>query len=122
MQYDKEFLKELDKSRTKTKYARVTALTWDELPIQSIEGRVTQGSINLDGTSAVRRTCSLSMVVEDVDVSNYYWGLNTKFRLEVGIKNNVNPKFPEVIWFPQGIYLITSFSSALSVNNFTLSL
>ena len=122
MQYDKEFLKELDKSRTKTKYARVTALTWDELPIQSIEGRVTQGSINLDGTSAVRRTCSLSMVVEDVDVSNYYWGLNTKFRLEVGIKNNVNPKFPEIIWFPQGIYLITSFSSALSVNNFTLSL
>ena len=122
MQYDKEFLKELDKSRTKTKYARVTALTWDELPIQSIEGRVTQGSINLDGASAVRRTCSLSMVVEDVDVSNYYWGLNTKFKLEVGIKNNVNPKFPEIIWFPQGIYLITSFSSALSVNNFTLSL
>lgn len=122
MQYDKEFLKELDKSRTKTKYARVTALTWDELPIQSIEGRVTQGSINLDGASAVRRTCSLSMVVEDVDVSNYYWGLNTKFKLEVGIKNNVNPAFPEIIWFPQGIYLITSFSSALSVNNFTLSL
>ena len=122
MQYDKEFLKELDKSRTKTKYARVTALTWDELPIQSIEGRVTQGSINLDGASAVRRTCSLSMVVEDVDVSNYYWGLNTKFKLEVGIKNNVNPAFPEIIWFPQGIYLITSFSSALSINNFTLSL
>ena len=122
MWYDKEFLKELDKSRTKTKYARVTTLTWDESPIQSVEGRVTQGSINLDGASAVRRTCSLSMVVEDVDVSNYYWGLNTKFKLEVGIKNNVDPSYPDIIWFPQGIYLITSLSSALAVNNFTLSI
>lgn len=122
MWYDKEFLKELDKSRTKTKYARVTTLTWDESPIQSVEGRVTQGSISLDGASAVRRTCSLSMVVEDVDVSNYYWGLNTKFKLEVGIKNNVDPSYPDIIWFPQGIYLITSLSSALAVNNFTLSI
>lgn len=122
MLYDKEFLKQLDKSRTKTKYARITTLTWDENPIQSVEGRVTQGSISLDGASAVRRTCSLTMVVEDVDVSNYYWGLNTKFKLEVGIKNNVNNNYPDIIWFPQGIYLITNFSSALSVNNFTLSI
>lgn len=122
MQYDKEFLRELDKVRTKTKYARITTLTWDELPIQSVEGRVTQGSINLDGASAVRRTCSLTMVVDDVDVSNYYWGLNTKFKLEIGIKNNVDDRYPDTIWFPQGIYLITSLSSSLGTNNFTLQI
>ena len=122
MQYDKEFLRELDKVRTKTKYARITTLTWGELPIQSVEGRVTQGSINLDGDSAVRRTCSLTMVVDDVDVSNYYWGLNTKFKLEIGIKNNVDDGYPDIIWFPQGVYLITSLSSSLGTNNFTLQI
>jgi hypothetical protein len=97
--YDKEFLRKLDAYRTKTIYARVTALTLDELPIESVEGRVTQGSINLDGASALRRSCSLTMVAEKADVSDYYWGLNTKFKLEVGVKNAVDENYPEIIWF-----------------------
>jgi hypothetical protein len=62
MQYNKDFLLKLDKQRNKTIYARITALTFEELPVEYIEGRVTQGSINLDGASAVRRTCSLTIV------------------------------------------------------------
>jgi hypothetical protein len=57
MYYDKDFLKQLDLHRSKTIFARIIALTLDETPIETIEGRVTQGSINLDGDSAVRRTC-----------------------------------------------------------------
>jgi hypothetical protein len=59
---DKEFLKELDNFNSREIYARITALTSDELPIEMIEGRITGGSINIDGASAVRRTCSLSLV------------------------------------------------------------
>ena len=62
MLYDKEFLLKLDKSRNKTIYARITALNFNELPIETIEGRITGGSINIDGASSVRRTCSLTMV------------------------------------------------------------
>lgn len=120
--YDKEFLRKLDAYRTKTIYARVTALTLDELPIESIEGRVTQGSINLDGASALRRSCSLTMVAEKADVSDYYWGLNTKFKLEIGVKNAVDENYPEIIWFSQGIFILTTFSTALSTNNFTINL
>ena len=59
---DKNFLKELDNYNSREIYARITALTVNELPIESIEGRVTGGTINIDGASAVRRTCSLSLV------------------------------------------------------------
>ena len=67
MIYDKDFLLELDKAQNKIIYARITALTFDEKPIETIEGRITQGSVNVDGASAVRRTCSLTMIAEGFD-------------------------------------------------------
>ena len=120
--YDVNFLRALDKARTKVKYARITALTLDELPITSVEGRATAGSINIDGKSAVRRTCQLTLVVDQPNMSNYYWGLNTKFKLEVGIRNDIDPQYPKIIWFPQGIYIITNFSIAMGLNNFTINI
>ena len=119
---DKDFLKQLDTSKHKTIYAKVTSLTFDELPIEEITGRVTQGSINVDGNSAVRRTCSLSMVAKEVNINDYYWGVNSKFSLSIGLENNINPRYPKIIWFPQGIYLFTSFNTSQSLNNFTISL
>jgi hypothetical protein len=99
MLYDKEFLLALDKEKNKIIYARITALNIEESPVESIEGRVTQGSINLDGASAVRRSCSLSIVAQEFDYSNYLWGLNTKFKLEIGVQNDININYPKIIWF-----------------------
>ena len=62
MVYDKDFLLALDKMREREVYARVTALNFQEAPITTIEGRITTGSINVDGDSAVRRTCSLTLI------------------------------------------------------------
>lgn len=120
--YDRDFLRELDRHRSKTTYARIISLTLDETPIQSIEGRVTQGSINLDGDSAVRRSCSLTMVAKDVDIKDYYWGLENKFKLEIGLKNTIDNRYPDIIWFPQGVYIITSFSTALATNSYTINI
>lgn len=122
MNYDKNFLLELDKQKNKIIYARITALTFDEKPIEFIEGRVTQGSINVDGASAVRRSCSLTMIAKDFDYRDYYWGLNTKFKLEVGVENLINSNYPEIIWFKQGIYIFTSFNTSRNTNNFIISL
>ena len=119
---DKDFLKELDNYNNREIYARITALTANELPIEMIEGRVTGGSINIDGASAVRRTCSLTIVAEGLAINNFYWGLNNKFKLEVGLKNFIDSKYPEIIWFPQGIYIINSFNTRNSTNNFTISI
>lgn len=119
---DKEFLKDLNEHRSHEIYARITALSVNELPIEEIEGKVTSGSINIDGTSAVRRTCSLSMVASDVDVNGFYWGLHNKFKLEIGLKNEINSSYPDIIWFRQGIYVITSFNTSLSTSGFNISI
>ena len=78
---NKDFLKQLDEQSTREIYAKVIALDFDENPIEEITGRITQGSISVNGTSAVRRTCSMTMVASELNIHNYYWGLNTKFEL-----------------------------------------
>lgn len=120
--FDIEFLTELSKHYSKETFARITALSWDESPLERIEGQITAGTVNIDGSSAVRRTCSLSLVAKNVNINNYYWGLQTKFKLEIGIKNTINNTYPDTIWFPQGIFIITAFNTQMSVNNYTISI
>lgn len=122
MLYDKNFLLALDKEKNKTIYVRITALTFDEKPLETIEGRATSGSINVDGSSALRRSCALSMVAQDYDFNAYYWGLKSKFKLEIGLKNTINNKYPDIIWFKQGIYLITSFNTSRSTSSLSISI
>ena len=119
--YDREFLKALDEHRDREIYVRLIALTWDELPIETIEGRATSGSINIDGTSAIRRTCNLSLVAEDININEFYWGMKTKFRLEVGIKNKIDSNYEYIIWFNQGIYVITAFNVSHNVSSYNIS-
>ena len=69
------------------------------MPIELIEGKVTSGSINIDGASAIRRTCSLSLIAKDLNINDIYWGIQNKFKLEVGIKNFIDSYYPEIIWF-----------------------
>lgn len=120
--FDIDFLTQLTVKQQREIYARVTALSMDELPIEYIEGRVTAGTVNLDGASAVRRTCNLTIVAKDVDINAFYWGFKRKFILEVGVKNTINPKYPDIIWFNQGMFIITSFNTSQTTNNFTCTI
>ena len=119
---DKDFLLQLDRTKEKEVYARVIVLDFSERPLEQIEGRVTQGSINVDGTSAVRRTCSLSLIAEQLDINNFYWGLNNKFKLEVGLKNGISTLYPDIIWFPQGLYVFTSLNISQDLSSFNVSI
>lgn len=119
---DKEFLYNLNQDRHKEIYAKIISLSFDEKPLEQIEGRVTSGSINIDGTSTVRRTCNLTLIAKDVNITDFYWGVSNKFTLEIGLKNNINKDYPDIIWFKQGIYVITSFNSSLTNSNYTISI
>ena len=119
---DKDFLYELDQVHHKEIYARIIALDINEHPIEQIEGRVTAGSINIDGQSAVRRTCSLTLVSKDVNINDFYWGLTNKFKLQIGVKNTINSNYPNIIWFKLGTYAICSFNTSISTNNATISI
>ena len=64
---DKDFLKDLSQQKNRIIYTRINLLNINNDIIDSIEGQITQGSINISGTSAVQRTCSLSLISNDLD-------------------------------------------------------
>lgn len=119
---DQEFLLRLQKQSQRETYARITALNKDEYPIEQVQGKVTSGSINIDGASAVRRTCSLSISLETMEITDYIWTLKTKFFLEIGVKNTIEEKYPSIIWIPQGIFVISTFSSSLGLKNLNINI
>lgn len=119
---DKDFLEKLMAQHHREVFVRITLLSEKEMPLQTIEGKAINGSINIDGNSTVRRTCSLTLLAKDIEINEFYWGLNNKFKLETGLKNSISQKYPKIIWFKQGIYVINSFNCTKSTNSYTISI
>ena len=65
------FLRELDKTKEKEIYARISVLTWEEKPVEFIEAKIVSGSINIDGTSSIRRICNLSLIADELNINEY---------------------------------------------------
>lgn len=120
--FDLEFLNNLFLKNEREIYARITALNLNEEPIEYIEGKISDGSINIDGNSSVRRSCSLTMTAQEININEFYWGIKNKFKLEIGLKNNINLNYPEIIWFKQGIFVITEFNTNLSTNKWDIKI
>ena len=59
---DYDFLNKLDKLRVRIQYAKLILLSFDEKPIKKIQGNITAGSLSINGSSAIRRTISLTML------------------------------------------------------------
>ena len=118
---DNDFLNQLNEYSEREIYVKIIALDMDENPMDEISGHVTQGSISLDGSSAVRRTCSLPMVAEDININEYYWGLHTKVKISLGMKNFVNDEYSDIIWFPQGVFVLTTFTTSQNVQGYTIN-
>ena len=59
--FDHSFLQALDAYPHKETYVQIIALDYNDLPVEKIEGVITGGSMNIDGASAVRRTCQLNI-------------------------------------------------------------
>ena len=119
---DKAFLLKLDQYRHKEVYAKVITLSIDGEPVAEISGNVTNGTVNIDGASAVRRTCNLTLVTNNIQVNDLDWALRTKFKLSVGLKNYIDPQYDDIIWFPLGEYVLTSFSSVLNGSGFSITI
>ena len=124
---DKDFLKKMDEQRLREQFVKITLLDWNEDPVEEIQGLATGGTINLDGKSSLRRTCSLSIFLKDNDYSGITnvgnkFAINTKVYVEVGFTNNTDQyKNYPIIWYPQGLFIINSVSSSHSTNGTTLS-
>jgi hypothetical protein len=88
-----------------------------------IEGLVTGGSINVNGNSAVRRSGSLSCVVDKIkifpnitNIDNLI-SINKRVSISIGLRSA-----SEIVWFPQGIFIISNAQISHGVNNINISI
>lgn len=122
---DKQFLLQMDEYPIRVVYARIISLTFDEKPRGVLEGKVVSGSINVDGASAMRRTCTLQITCEEkeVNINDLNWALHTKFKVYIGLQNFVNTNiYPEIVWYPQGTFVMTQISQSLTTNGYTINI
>ena len=112
---DKNFLKTIDRISLKEEFVKITILNWQELPIEDIQGKVSSGTLNINGNSSLRRTCNLTILIDEnnsniTSVKNSL-SINKKIKLDIGIKNNTSQYSEyDIIWFPLGTYIISSVS------------
>lgn len=124
MNYNKDFLYMLSRQKHRIVYIRLTALDLSDNILESLEGVVNQGSISIDGKSAVRRSINLTAnILNANEIKTYIWALKTKCKIEIGLNNSINSNYDNIIWFNQGIFILTAFSSSYSLNQIqTISL
>ena len=123
-----DFIAQIVQQREHDVYACITALNFKEEPIDQIQGKITTGSINIDGDSNIRRTCSLTLISDNININDIYWGIKTKIKLDIGLRNRLTGEYaisngyPEIVWFPQGYYILSSFNTSISASNATISI
>lgn len=97
---------------------KINVLNFNMQTVDEITGVVLDGSINVDATADIRRTCSLSLVVKD-----------STLELQPGGRIWVDKYFQVLIdylnkgdWINMGIYLVDAPSWSYDPGNSTLSL
>lgn len=123
-QYSKEVLLAIDEMPIKEIFVKLELLNWQEKSIKEIQGKLTGGTINLNGESTVRRTCNFSFITDDVSIENDIL-LKSKFRLWIGIKNRLPQSLnilDDILWFNEGLYIFTGISFNHNSNNLTANI
>lgn len=128
---DKAFLLKVNRHKHREYYARITVLDYEhEKPIASFEGKVISGNMNVSASSNTRRTGSLSVVFDettkDITNINNLIAIDKKVQIEVGISNPLMldeeyAKYGDILWFKQGVFILTQASSSISTSTATVS-
>lgn len=126
-----DVLKYIDSLHFRTQYIKITILDHMDGPLRAIEGRATGGSININGSSAVRRTGSLTLVTELIEdpespldimyeVTNIksLISINKRVKIEIGIENS-GKQFLEqkIFWISLGVFAISNASVTHNASN-----
>lgn len=125
---DQYFLKELENYPIKEQHLKVELLDFSENTIAEIQGKCVSGSLNLDGASSMRRTCTFSLIVDEdtYDLTNVesMISINKKIKLYTGYTNFMEKYkvYGDVIWFPLGTFVIVSPSINHSVSGSTINI
>lgn len=124
---DAAFLQSFLEEHIIEQFVKIIVLNHHEKPIQEIQGRVTGGSLNFDGNSAIRRTGNLSMYVEnrtnDLTDVKHLFSINKRVSIEIGFKNFTSSYHNyDMLWFPLGTYIIANPSISHGTGGVNISL
>lgn len=124
---DRVFLKKIDELKVKEYFSKIILIDQNENEIGEQTNSIISGNINIDGNSTIRRTCNLSVAINeqlgDIEDAKSIFSIGTKLKIEVGIKNTTSfyPNF-DIVWFPVGIYVICDASASYSNSGYTIDL
>lgn len=126
---DMDFLTQLDKLHMRVQYAKIILLSFkDEEPIKEIQGSITSGNLSVNGSSAIRRTINLTMLVsidnsnlEDIDNEI---SINKKIKVLIGYDNPLKSykNYGDIIWFPCGLFVLSSANISRSTSGWNISI
>lgn len=129
---DKSFLLKLNQFKVKKYLAQISVLDFTtEQEITTFEGYVVSGNLNVATNSPTRRTGSLSVrfapnTYKITDVKNLI-AINKKVKISIGVLNpfyNTEEynQYGRELWFPQGIFFITSASISYNTSSSSVSM
>ena len=87
--YPHDFYDQLLLNKVRELHSKIELLDWLERPIGEIQGKIIDGSISIDGSSAIRRTCSLTILPDDYETDltsiEAQISLNKKIKVHIGL-------------------------------------
>ena len=126
---DRDFLLKLDRANIREHWCKLTLLSFAEEPIKEIQGLISGGSLNVNGSAAIRRTISLTMIANektnDLENIDNLISINKKIKIEVGLTNpfkSYQKKYGDLIWFPCGVFVISSANMSNSTDGCSISI
>lgn len=115
-----------DTERNRIHYARIIVLNPPPpKTTEEIQGLITNGNININGSSAMRRTGSLSMIANDdnnkITNPDNLISIKSRIKVEIGLQaDDINRG--EIYWFDLGHYVITGASITRNLQGLSISI
>ena len=113
---------DLSQLKVRNQRIKVDLLNFNFQTINSLEGKVTDGSISIDATSDIRRTCNITLVVENSEniltPGGQVW-LDKFIKVYVGTDNPRNGN--KTVWNNMGLFLINNPESVYNATTNTIT-
>lgn len=113
---------ELIQMNTRNTRVKIDVLNFNFQTINSLEGRIVDGSISVDATSDIRRTCNLTLVVESandmISPGGELW-LDKYIKVYTGIDNPRDNN--NTVWWNMGIFLVNNPDTVYNINTNTVT-
>lgn len=108
--------------KTHKRYVKVNLLNSKYQIVDSLDSDVFDGSITVDATSDLRRSCTLSIVIKnkdfDIDEGGRIW-LDKRVQIFIGEEN---PRTKKIVWWNMGIFVINNPERAYDSTTNTLTI